>query len=89
MLKVAIAISLILLIISTSLSTFLVIKHVTKNHDNPASKPESNAPPLTQSPEKFSKMQNAKMTMFPNAEHLTLPTTTTLEYVLQRSYLNP
>ena len=92
MLKLAITLSLILLIISTSLSTFLVIKHVTKNHDNPAK--ETNADHharMTQSPKKFSKIEttNAKMTMIPNAEHSTLPTTTTLEYILQRSYLNP
>ena len=52
MLKVALSTFLILLIICTSLSIFLIMKHVTKNH-NPSK--ESNADHASLTPEEFFK----------------------------------
>ena len=76
MLKVVLSTFLILLIISTSLSIFLVMKHVTKNHD-PTKESNTDHTPLT--PAEISKLdviQTAfrNLAKIPNAEHSTLPT---------------
>ena len=76
MLKVALSTFLILLITSTSLSIFLVMKHVTKNHDPTK---ESNTDHASLTSEEISKLdviQTAfrNLAKIPNAEHSTLPT---------------
>ena len=76
MLKVALSTFLILLITSTSLSIFLVMKHVTKNHDPTK---ESNTDHASLTSEEISKLdviQTAfrNLAKIPNAEHSTLST---------------
>ena len=60
MLKVVLSTFLILLIISTSLSVFLVMKHVTKNHDPEHSTLPTNTSSSTSSPEELSSTMHDK-----------------------------